>query len=324
MTKAGFVKNARQATCEFIEGDVPKGYKLDFEISLFNSQGHRDTQGRGHWISFHIVRKEKMVVLASVFFSIEGSAAISPRSAPFGSFELSEKISPSQLFDFITYIETRLQALGIKKVRIKGYPEQYHLSQHNAITVLLLNHGYLISNAELGACMSINEASFADRIDSWERRKLRQATQADLRFEPLPLKKLESVFHFINQCRQERGQSLSMSLTALSEVVADLSKYFLLFGVYHRREMVAASISIRVRKDILYNFYSAHSRQSDSLSPVVLLIQGIYEWCRDHRFRLLDLGTSALDGKPNFSLIEFKLRLGADPTMKLTYEKILK
>jgi hypothetical protein len=38
---------------------------------------------------------------------------------------------------------------------------------------------------------------------------------------------------------------------------------------------------------------------------------------------MLDLGTSATDQVPNFKLLDFKMRLGAQPTTKFIFEKML-
>jgi len=308
---------------EFIEGNLPKGYSEGYEIALFNQEVHRQGQSPERWVCFHAMREDKKNVLASIFFLLESNTAFSPRAAPFGSFELADEITTSQLFEFIGFCETRLRKHGIQKVEIKGYPEQYDLRHHNVLSVLLFNHGYSITLAELGACIAVDETSFGNKINKWERRKLKQAHKAGLTFNLCSLKEVKSIYDFINQCRKEKGHALSMSYDDLAKTVKSLDRNFYCFAVYHQATLVAASISIKVKKKILYNFYSAHSRTSDELSPVVFLMEGIYTWCQAHRFEVLDLGTSALGGKPNFSLLDFKLRLGANPTMKLTFEKIL-
>jgi CelD/BcsL family acetyltransferase involved in cellulose biosynthesis len=115
-----------------------------------------------------------------------------------------------------------------------------------------------------------------------------------------------------------------MTFDQLNLTVQKFDRHFHCFGVYHDDRLIAASICIRESKYNLYNFYSAHSKESDSLSPIVYLISELYAWCQHNKIKLLDLGTSALGGKPNFSLIDFKLRLGATPSMKLTFEKELR
>lgn len=308
---------------EMIEGSVPKGYKADFEESLFNSETHRKLQSDKGWHSFHLLRKDKKKVLGSIHFCVSNTEAVSPKRAPFGSFELSPLITTSQLYELIGFFEKKLKKKGVNRVQIKSYPAYYNINSHNILTVLLSNHQYNIINAELGACIRIGDGNFEDRIDGWEKRKLKQSIKADLRFKVIPIKGIEDTYRFISWCRKERGHQLSMTYEDLEKTVKLLKGHFVLFGVYQAEQLVAASISIRVNHKVLYNFYSAHSKSANAYSPVVFLIGEMYAWCQTHHVTLLDLGTSAWDGVPNFSLIDFKLRLGGVPAMKLTFEKEL-
>lgn len=309
---------------EFVESGLSSTYSADFQLSLFNTRAHRSLQSKEKWSEFHLVQTAKKKIVASIYFCLADGIAASPASAPFGSFELSESVSAEHLYGFIGFVELRLKEKGAKQIRIKNYPEAYNSRLHNLVTVLLFNHRYRIDNAELGACLVVDNIRLQSKIDQWERRKLRQANKAGLSFRTLSVDEFDEVYDFISACREERGQSLSMTKAQLKKVVKKLPKEFYLFGVYERNELIAASISIRVSGDVVYNFYSAHTKSSDHLSPVVLLISNLYDWAYHHKFKLVDLGTSALGGIPNFSLIDFKLRMGATPAMKLTFEKKLK
>ncbi|HEY5689857.1 MAG TPA: hypothetical protein VIS49_00245 [Cyclobacteriaceae bacterium] len=309
---------------EFINGNLPVGFKELYELSLYNTLAHRELQSRDNWHSYHIIRRDKKNAIASIHFCVKKGVAHSPYAAPFGFFELWSETPASLLFDFIAYYESELRNLCTKRIVIKSYPESYHTHSHNLISVLFFNHHYIISNAELGASLSIDKDLFTDRIDPWEKRKLKQALKAKLRFEVIPNRNIKKVYQFIRACRNERGYAISMSLTQLVKTIQKLDRYFHCFGVYDEDQLIAASICVRESKNNLYNFYSAHGKESDSLSPIVFLISELYTWCQHNRIKLLDLGTSALGGIPNFSLIDFKLRLGASPTMKLTFEKELK
>jgi hypothetical protein len=88
--------------------------------------------------------------------------------------------------------------------------------------------------------------------------------------------------------------------------------------------MCAAAVSILVNRDIVYNFLVNHNSEFNNLSPAVLLMEGIYDHCQEHDIGLLDLGTSALGGQPNFPLLDFKLRLGAVPVSKMSFYKNLR
>ena len=232
-------------------------------------------------------------------------------------------MSPLNLYAFVKHCEDQLKKKDVSVITITD-PPLYYRKSGELLQTILFNLGYSVKTAELSSGIRIDHAHFEDRIEGWEMRKLRQARDKGAQYKALPLSDLEPVYNFILQCRQQRNQLLSMTLEDLKKVTAVFDKEFFLFGVYVQKELVAASISIKVYRDILYNFYSGHSKKYDSISPVVTLINGMYKYCHGHGIHLLDLGTSAIHGQPNFSLLDFKLRLGALPSMKLTFEKILK
>ena len=261
--------------------------------------------------------------MASVHFHIADGVAYSPLKSPFGSIEFSEDLSLITLFRFLEHVSSRLKTLGAKKLVIKDCPHDYQPQKAPILHTFLFNQGYRVIDAEVGALIPVTSARFDSGLDDWEKRKLRQASEAGLRFKEMPLDEIGRAYLFILACRKYKGYSLSMSLFDLKETAGTFPKKFRIFGVFQEERLVATSISILVQEKILYNFYSSHSSEFDSLSPIVFLINHMYSYCQDQKIETLDLGTSALDGKPNFGLLDFKLRLGAKPTPKLTFEKNL-
>lgn len=112
-----------------------------------------------------------------------------------------------------------------------------------------------------------------------------------------------------------------MTAQELQKTAEEFPDRYLLFAIYHREKIVAASITIRIDQNKLYNFMTNHEKQYNHLSPSLLLMEGIYEYCSHHEISLFDLGTSALQGKPNFTLLDFKLHIGGIPTSKLSFHK---
>lgn len=308
---------------KFIEGSLPEGFRCDFDPYLFNAPQNLKIQSLEGWHSFYALRTEKKVARARVHFHIHDGVALSPYKNPFGSFEFSESFEPRELFEFIKWTETQLKQKGVRRIEIKSYPQLYHSSCSAVLSTLLLNLDYRVMNAELSACIHVNPNTLYEVMSSWEKRKSGQIKRTALRFGTVPVTKIKEVFDFISSCREERRQKLSMTYPQMKTVCDNFPDHFLLFGVYDNNALAAASISILINKTILYNFYSAHAKQYDTLSPVVRLMEGIYEYCQMDKIRLIDLGTSALHGRPNFSLLDFKLNLGAAPTQKLTFEKNL-
>jgi hypothetical protein len=308
---------------QFIEGPLPEGYRCDFDPYFFNSPQNLTIQSLEGWHTFHALRAEKKTARARVHFHLDGKVAVSPYRNPFGSYEFSTSMVPKELFDFIRWVETRLAEKGAKKIEIKSYPALYNSSASATLLTFLVNLGYTIKNAELSACIEVSGDTLYQLMSSFEKRKSGQVKRTNLRFTTVPVSKIKEVFDFISSCREERKQSLSMTYAQMKTVCDHFPDKFCLFAVYDNNALAAACISILINKTILYNFYPAHAKQYDSLSPMVFLMEGIYEYCQGEKIRLIDLGTSALQGRPNFSLLDFKLNLGATPTHKLTFEKVL-
>ena len=308
---------------KFIEGPLPKGFKPDFESFLFNDDQHRLLQSPKGWQSYCLLRADKKKGVAAIHFYLENQVALSPYKAPFGSVEFSKALQPKDLYEFLKEVEANLRNKGIKRIQIKNPPEAYQPVTSSLLEVLLLNLGYRILRAEISTSIAVCETKYDQKIEGWELRKLKQGKKAKLNFQEVPISLMEKVYEFIRACREERRQTLSMTLAELMRTLNFFPEKLILFGVYHGKELAAASISIRVSKRIIYNFYSGHPRKLDSLSPVVTLMQGIYSWSQKKHIELIDLGTSALQGQPNFSLLDFKLRLSGSPSAKFTFEKEL-
>jgi Acetyltransferase (GNAT) domain len=309
---------------EFHEGNLPAGFRLAYPQFLFNTTAHRLTQFSRFWVSFYILRIDRKQALAEVHFCLESRRASSPYRAPFGSFHFADVLEPEELFRFVTWVEEKLKANGAKSIRLKNPPNLYKPKHAAVLEVMLLNLGYKVVQSEISVGLAIDRTLFAKKIHAWERRKLNQSKRADLKVKKLPFRELEIVYRFISECRAERDQGISLSLEALKEVAEATKDHFVLFGVFKGTELAAAAIAINVGQHILYTFYYAHARKFDSLSPVVLLLEGIYQWGRRNKFVFVDLGTSAVNGKPNFPLLNFKLNMGASPGHKLTFEKELR
>lgn len=278
-------------------------------------------QSPKEWQSFALVDPMEKKALASVHFHLQNQTASSPCKAPFGSVEFSHDLPPKDLYEFLRQTEESLRNKDIRKIQIKNPPTSYRPASSSVLEVLLLNLGYFILQAEISTAIVVDDTRYDQKIEAWELRKLKQGRKAKLRYLEMPISSIESVYEFILACRNERQQSLSMAMAELMKIIAVYPDRIILFGIYHGQELAAASISIRVSNRIVYNFYSAHPRKFDFLSPVVMLIQGMYGWSQKHHIELIDLGTSSQEGQPNFSLLDFKLRLSGRPSTKLTFEK---
>ncbi len=304
-----------------VETFVPSGFTPAYDSFIFNDPDHLHLQA-DEWVHIYLLKRVSEKIMATVSFHIQNNKAYTPFRAPFGSFRFSEKVSSLALYQFIQECEKCLINRKVNSVLLKE-PPIFYRNNSELLHTILFNQGYTVDRAETSCGIDVDHIGFEEKISSGEKGRLKQLKTKGLLFKKLPLSELENVYNFILKCRTQRGQTLSMTYQELEATIDLFKDSFLLAGVYSQKELAAAAISIRINSEILYNFYLGHLKKFDSLSPVILLISGLYKFCVVNKINLLDLGTSALDGQPNFSLLDFKLRLGARPSMKLTFEKKL-
>jgi hypothetical protein len=306
----------------FYEGPLPSDFQIGFEQAIFNRPDHLLLQSVEGWMNFFILSPKQKKAVASVFFHVADAEAKSPLRNPFGSIEFEDGVPLPLLFDFIQFVEFNLKSRKATRVTIKVPPQKY--SHHvSLINIFLINNHYHISQAKVDSAIEVTDERIERILHRSERRRLAKAKKAGLKFMQMPIAQLSKVYAFIEACRRSKGYQLSLTLHDLEKTVEKFPDHYLLFGVFDDAELVAAAISIRVKQDVLYEFYHDHDATFNHLSPVVLLIEGVYRYCQDNSITLLDLGTSAADDVPNYGLLNFKFKLGAKPTPKLTFEKIL-
>lgn len=307
----------------FHRGPLPPEMTPDFEPAIFNTPEYFAPQDTTGWLSFYILNDRTRTASASLHFHLQGSLARSPFKAPFGSVDCGENMHPTLLFDFLNFVEEELKMTGVEGVYLKNPPRAYSPARLSLLETFLLNQKYIVAEAESGAVISVNEAPFASVIRHSEMLRLQQARSAGFAIRRMPDKRITQVYAFIARCHAEKGYKISISAQELEATVNRFPGRYLLFGIFDGERMISACVSIMVKAGIIYNFLLNHDRQYNSVSPPLLLLEGVYDYCRENSIRILDLGTSAFADKPNFSLLDFKLHLGGVPTTKFSFYKKL-
>jgi Acetyltransferase (GNAT) domain len=306
----------------FHSGIPPNGFSPDFEPLLFNTKVHRISQSKIGWSEFHLLEERKKKILSSIYFNVSKRKAVSPCRAPFGGFEMSTLIQPKDFWDFTWQIEQALSKLKVNQIEIQFPPALYSTAQPLAVTTLI-SQGFVLTQSEAACSIIVDSKSLEQKMLSDKKDKLRIGQKAGLAFRNIPLSNLPEIYSFIETFRKKLNRTLSMSMADLGKPVKAMPKAFFIVGVFLRDQMISACICIRVSRSIVYTFYSAHDDAYDKLSPRVFLLSALYKWCQQEGVTLLDLGTSTLDGKPNFNLLDFKLRMGGTLTTKFSFRKIL-
>ncbi len=308
------------------ENQLFHSYDLQRESSfkrtrfLFNSHRHLWLQSGKSWRIYEALEEDTGAVKVRINFHIDAGEASSPFRAPFGFLEIYRKISSNELTGFFSLIEADLKNRGVRKIQIKSYPEVYD-KNFGLVEEVLKRLQYSVTQ-EVSSIIPVDRKPFDKKIKVSERQKLRKAKHL-FSFEKVKRIYVKEIYSFIEACRNERNQSLSMSFTELNKAISNFPRNFSFYRVNDASGSAAAAIVISVSKEILYTFYYAHARRFDKVSPVVLLMDGIYEVAQEQGIEMIDLGTSMVNGKVNRSLLHFKKSIGAQTNRKLIFEKTL-
>ncbi|ALW86041.1 hypothetical protein AUC43_13650 [Hymenobacter sedentarius] len=250
--------------------------------------------------------------------------ARSPAQAPFGAVQLAAGVSVAQLHGLLEAAETALCQRGIQEVALRGHPFAYDPSGAAVLAETLRQRGYRVTLAEQNYHLDPKRA-YEAHLHPSERRRLHKCRRYGLHFEQEPPFLLPAAYEFIQACRLERGQELSLPLARVQELFRHFPKEHFLFSVRQPDGGWAAlTVAIRVDEQVLYNFYPASPLRCNALSPVVMLNEGLHAFARASGMAVLDLGTSMLDSGPNTSLLRFKRHLGGVAGLRLSWAKSLR
>lgn len=261
-------------------------------------------------------------IVASLYLNVTNHQALSVVRSPFGTIECSDDLPPKALYKFLQFVESACRNRDIESIVLQDAPASYAPGRSALLLTFLINLGYRITRAEVTACIKVM-GNYEDGLNPGERQVLHKSRLAGLSYAILPNEELAKVYGFIATSHQLKGYTLSMDYQDLERTVKEFPERFVLSCVFDNIQLISASVAIKLNKSILYNFYMDHDAAYNKMSPALTLMEGMHQFCTDHSIELLDLGTSARDGQPNFGLLAFKLRAGAFSSAKLRFEKIL-
>jgi hypothetical protein len=296
-----------------------------FEASLFNMPEHLKLQANQNLYGFYLEKKKEIQGVFYLFLdeNKELKKALSPFQMPFGSFEFEQSLDYESLIFWIRAIKEFCRKHQIKSLFIQHSPFCYAPEQTHLLTQVLLYAGFRVSNAELCHFIEISESVFEKNLHHSEKRRLQKCQNAGFQFEKLEnigLKELQEVYEFVANCRKRKNFPVSMSFESFKRLFKEFPDKHFIFAVKNKTEFIALTVAIEVRSDILYNFYPADHADYQEFSPTVMLIKGLYEYCQNKQYKILDLGISTYKSEPNLGLIRFKKNLGAKNCLKLSFE----
>jgi GNAT acetyltransferase-like protein len=265
---------------------------------------------------YFVLTEDHRPISRIIFTFLEGKA-ISGVAATYGSIDFNAA-SVDDINFFLRQVIHKLRAEGMSEIQIRHWPSFY--SKELEEMSIFEDLGFTIIHNEVNQHLRVSQERFEEKIRYNERKKLNQCINKGYRFDLLSIGSLVDVYKLVRSTRDRKGFPVSMSFDELSATILKLPETYLLFGLYDGDTLIAASVSIRITENILYNFYHADDINYRSTSPLVMLVKGIYEYCQINEIDFLDFGTSSEKGVLNEGLFKFKQNLGSDTSEKVTYK----
>ncbi len=308
------------------DGPLPPRLPLAFESFLYLRPGHQALQPAGSPVlSYYLEQPAAGRTVAQLHVALPPGTdeACSPAQAPFGAAQLAAGLGPGPLHQLLEAAEAGLRQRGRRRLVLRGYPFAYDPTGAATLAETLRQRGYRVTLAEQNYHLD-PARDYETHLSPAERRRLHKCRRHGLHFEQEPPFLLPAAYEFIRACRHERGQALSLPLERVQELFRRFPREHFLFSVRQPDgEWAALTVAIQVSARVLYNFYPASPLRCNTLSPVVLLNEGLHAVARASGLAVLDLGTSTLDSGPNASLLRFKRHLGGVAGLRLSWAREL-
>ncbi|MFT7056497.1 MAG: hypothetical protein ACI905_000431 [Roseivirga sp.] len=300
----------------------PIGFEVQYAQLLYTSVQFLEVNNNLPQIHFWLIDNYVKSTLGHISFSVEEGKALSPAKAPFGGFSLCDTLNSQEISFFVFEVLRKLKSHSVTTVNIKLAPENYS----DQISVLTENLGFAGFSKIKGLiyqAIKVDSTLFQKKVAEMENRKLKRCNNEGYRFEMLSQNALYDVFQFVKTHRDEKGYDFSMDWSSLKAADRAMAKTYLPAAVYDGQRMIAATIAVKASTNVLYNFSPAHDWDYNGFSPVVMLTEGLYDYCQSNQIGQLDLGTSYIDDVINKGLKAFKAHLGAETFFSHSYRKIL-
>jgi hypothetical protein len=162
---------------------------------------------------------------------------------------------------------------------------------------------------------------FEALIHPMERRQLNKCLKAGFTGGMGKPRDHRGIYHHIAEFRENRKIPVNFPFEDFSKSLARFPEHYLPFHVLTKEnERVAAAIIIKTAPDIAYYFFPADSPYRRGFSPMVLLMQTVYEFSKANGMRFIDLGVSSKNGLPQTGLIRYKENMGGIPSTRLNLQ----
>lgn len=298
-------------------------YPCSFEVYLFNTAKHQNTQTTQAYHTFYLIRLPYPEAIASIsLIEVSEKHFASPARAPFGGIQCHPGCQMQELIFFLSCVEKWTQQNSAKDLLIKTAPVVYNPSLNRILHRIYLMNAYQ-SIDRINHHIEISSIDFSLTIKKSESRRLSKCKQASFRVNLLKTTPDGDIFKFISDSFSSKNYKLSISEERFEVLAKTFPEEFLVFTARDGHQLIAVCVTVRVSKDVLYLFIQTDLLSYRKFSPMVLLYEQIYNYCQKEGIKTMDLGTSTdHNGVIKPGLVCFKENMGGVKSLKVSYQKV--
>jgi hypothetical protein len=272
---------------------------------------------------FQLIRISDNKVFATItFFLNNHNQYLSPVRGTFGGISALDSVDFSLLEEFLTIAVNELLLRNSSMIKIKLQPLSHNPQLFSVCSNIFSRLNFSITSYDLNYSLEINNEVFLSKLSYGNQKKLKQCLKDGFFASKLDISRFKEAYKVIQSNRESKGYPMTMDQSDFLEMVKIFPNNIHCFAVFNPNDlsMIASSICISINSDILYVFYWGDLPSSDSYSPITLLSSYIYDFAKENSYKIIDVGTSTINGEPNYGLINFKRNLGFEESLKLTLE----
>jgi hypothetical protein len=296
-----------------------------YENTIYLTDKYLTVKNTENIYSFNLIRHKDKKVFAHLYLSPEPSNIWSSLpSTPFAGIQFYETCFTKEVEFLLKCVENFVKIQQGKEIIIKTAPSNYSIFGGGKLNSIYRQLGFNVEQLMKSHYIPVTKISYESLLSKPERRRLRRCHQAAFKTAMPDADRTSIICTFITDSRSRMGYRLSLSANELENQIRALPQDMVMFAVYDGNTLIAATVTIRVTRNVLYNFLPADLAEYRTFSPTVLLTASVYAYCQAQGICQLDLGTSIdHEGLEKPSLIRFKENIGGQLAQKIIWTKRL-
>jgi hypothetical protein len=228
-----------------------------------------------------------------------GPVLRSPFSASFGGPVLVERLSLRQAIAVVSALDAWARAEGLARIVLQPPPAIYWRDVDESLEFTLRHAGYTLAGTELTYYLG-----GLDRLDPVVLRNARKASAAGC--SVVQTADLGRVWEFLASVKALRGHPFDLRREDITRLAEAFPGRVVGFEVRRAGETAAAMLAYVLNRYATLGLHWAQRPEAQHLRPTDLLVLEAARWAFARGARAFDLGTTTLDGEPEWGVTRFK------------------